>query len=228
VQPARTFEPPDRFTPFGGRLCLDFANTVNGRLTTSPEDLLATVRDLATWGLRMNLLAEVGASSVVDAAGANPDRAAFVHARVVGLRESVYSVFAAIATGEHPPRGAVRDLIDTYRTVLADAELVAGVGSAPWRWLPTPGDDPLQLDWLVWPVIRSTLDLLTSNDLPRLKRCAGADRGCAGLFVDDTKNGIRRWCSMDGCGSRAKMRRLYARRRATRQRAPRVPSSNGS
>ena len=220
--------PLDRFTPFGGRLCLDFANTVNGRLTTSPEDLLANVQNLAMWGLRMNLLAEVGASSVVDAAGANPDRAAIVHARAVGLRESVYSVFAAIATSEHPPCGAVRDLIDTYRTVLADAELVAGVGSGPWRWLPTPGDDFLQLDWLVWPVIRSTLDLLTSNDLPRLKRCAGADRGCAGLFVDDTKNGIRRWCSMDGCGSRAKMRRLYARRRATRQRAPRVHSSNGS
>src|SRR3981081_4475999 len=127
--PAGASGPPDRFTPFGGRLCLDFATRVNGRLTTSPEDLLATVRDLATWGLRMNLLAEVGASSFGAAAGANPDRAAFVHARVLGLRENVYSVFAAIATGEHPPRGAVRDVIDAYRTVLADAELVAWGGS---------------------------------------------------------------------------------------------------
>jgi predicted RNA-binding Zn ribbon-like protein len=221
--------PPDRFTPFGGRLCLDFANTVNGRLTTSPEDLLANVRDLATWALRMNLLADVEVSSFADAAGANPYRAALVHARAVGLREDVYSVFTAIATGEHPPRGAVRGLTGTYRAILADADLVAGADGDAWQWQPTAADDPLQLDWLVWPVIRSTLDLLTSHDLPRLKRCGGADRGCAGLFVDDTKNGIRRWCSMGRCGSRAKMRRLYARRRATQaERHLDLHSSNNS
>jgi predicted RNA-binding Zn ribbon-like protein len=206
--------PSDRFVPFGGRLCLDFANTVNGRLTGSPDDLLATVDDLAAWGCRMGLLSEANARTLVEAASANPRAAGLAHARAIALREHLYGVFVAIATGAHPPAGQVRSLMDTYRATLANAELVAGAPGGPWRWQPIVADDPLQLDWLVWPVIHSTLDVLTSADLLRLRRCAGADRGCAGLFVDDTRNGIRRWCSMDGCGSRAKMRRMYARKRA--------------
>jgi predicted RNA-binding Zn ribbon-like protein len=46
--------------------------------------------------------------------------------------------------------------------------------------------------------------------LPRLTRCPGHD--CGWLFLDRT--GRRRWCSMATCGSREKMRRLYARRKA--------------
>jgi predicted RNA-binding Zn ribbon-like protein len=215
MPPADRSRASDRFVPFGGRLCLDFANTVNGRLTSSPEDLLAAVEDLAVWGRRMGLLSEVDAATFVDAASASPREAAVAHARAVDLREDLYGVFVAIATGERPPASQVRSLMDIYRASLASAELVAGT-DGPWQWQPSATDDPLQLVWLVWPVIHSALDLLTSVDLPRLRRCAGADRGCAGLFVDETRNGIRRWCSMDGCGSRAKMRRLYARKRTAR------------
>jgi predicted RNA-binding Zn ribbon-like protein len=206
--------PVDRFVPFGGRLCLDFANTVNGRLTHVPEDVLASVVDIAVWGLRMQLLSGPDAAAVDQAARADPRAAARAHAQAAALRENVYAVFAAIATGQPPPRPALGSLIETYRAALATAELVAGPNGGPWRWQLHPADDPLRLDWLVWPVISSALELLTSADLQRLKRCAGADRGCAGLFVDTTRNGIRRWCSMDGCGSRAKMRRLYARKRS--------------
>jgi predicted RNA-binding Zn ribbon-like protein len=47
--------------------------------------------------------------------------------------------------------------------------------------------------------------------LARLKRCPGRD--CGWLFLD--ASGRRRWCSMDSCGSREKMRRLYARRKGS-------------
>jgi predicted RNA-binding Zn ribbon-like protein len=46
--------------------------------------------------------------------------------------------------------------------------------------------------------------------LERLRRCPG--RHCGWLFLDTS--GRRRWCSMGACGSREKMRRMYARRRA--------------
>lgn len=39
------------------------------------------------------------------------------------------------------------------------------------------------------------LELLTDGDLTRVRECPDS----------------RRWCSMEGCGSRAKMRRYYAR-----------------
>ena len=47
----------------------------------------------------------------------------------------------------------------------------------------------------------------------RLKVCPGTD--CGWLFIDETKNGRRKWCSMESCGNRAKASRHYARHKAT-------------
>ncbi|WP_198925374.1 CGNR zinc finger domain-containing protein [Dictyobacter vulcani] len=45
-----------------------------------------------------------------------------------------------------------------------------------------------------------------------MKECPG-NKGCGWLFLDTSKNGRRQWCSMQGCGSRAKRRRQYGRQR---------------
>ena len=78
-----------------------------------------------------------------------------------------------------------------------------------WEWAKYDQD----LDRPLWPVARTAADLLTSGRLDRVRECPGAD-GCGWLFYDTSKNGSRRWCSMEGCGNVAKARRLYARRRA--------------
>src|SRR5262249_59673789 len=51
--------------------------------------------------------------------------------------------------------------------------------------------------------------LLAGGDLERLKDCPG----CGWFFLDRSKNGSRRWCSMAMCGGSAKARRYYRRRR---------------
>ena len=51
-------------------------------------------------------------------------------------------------------------------------------------------------------------ELLTSGRLDRIRECPGLD-GCGWLFYDTSRNGSRRWCSMEGCGNRAKGRRHY-------------------
>ena len=43
----------------------------------------------------------------------------------------------------------------------------------------------------------------------RIKLCPGHD--CGWLFLDETRGGRRRWCSMATCGNRAKARRSYQR-----------------
>jgi predicted RNA-binding Zn ribbon-like protein len=53
---------------------------------------------------------------------------------------------------------------------------------------------------------------LTGPELQRLKRCAGR----RWLFLDHSKNGRRRWCSMEVCGTYEKIRR-YVTRRAQRR-----------
>ena len=58
-------------------------------------------------------------------------------------------------------------------------------------------------------------ELLTSGPLGRVKRC----QACPWLYLDQSKNGSRRWCSMDDCGKAVKMSRYVAKRAAAR--APR-------
>ena len=62
---------------------------------------------------------------------------------------------------------------------------------------------------LLWPVARSAAELLAGDDLGRLKVCAGND--CGWMFLDTSRSGRRRWCEMEVCGSRAKMRRYHQR-----------------
>ena len=50
---------------------------------------------------------------------------------------------------------------------------------------------------------------------PRLKVCARDS--CRWAFYDASRNQVRRWCSMAGCGNHIKMRRAYAARKSRAQ-----------
>jgi predicted RNA-binding Zn ribbon-like protein len=79
------------------------------------------------------------------------------------------------------------------------------VSTAEGYTLVCSADDPLEQ--IVCAVVRSTADLLLSNQLERVKRCAE----CGWLFYDTSRNQLRRWCNMEVCGNRAKARRHYER-----------------
>lgn len=67
-------------------------------------------------------------------------------------------------------------------------------------------------DWLAaWQAVTNYLDLLRRQPT-RIRRCGNPD--CVLHFYDTSRNGTRRWCSMDGCGGRAKAARHYQRQRA--------------
>ena len=65
------------------------------------------------------------------------------------------------------------------------------------------------------PLAYAAWDLLTSGPLNRVKRCPA----CPWLYLDQSKNGSRRWCTMEDCGKAVKMRRYVAKRAAARQAA---------
>ena len=50
------------------------------------------------------------------------------------------------------------------------------------------------------------IDLVGST---RLRQCAGDN--CALLFLDTSRPGKRRWCSMERCGNRNKVREFRSR-----------------
>ncbi|MGW4463897.1 CGNR zinc finger domain-containing protein [Micromonospora sp. NPDC004704] len=66
-------------------------------------------------------------------------------------------------------------------------------------------------EWLpAWRAVSDYLDLLRRQPT-RIRRCGHP--ACVLYFYDTSRNGTRRWCSMDGCGSRTKAARHYQRHR---------------
>ncbi len=64
---------------------------------------------------------------------------------------------------------------------------------------------------VLWLLARSAARSWTGGELSRLKPCANPD--CILWFLDTSKNGTRRWCSMQGCGNRHKVTAHYERRK---------------
>ena len=119
----------------------------------------------------------------------------------------MFRIFAATTAGAAP------DLADTdaFNTALRAAaertRLRHGPDGWVWELPPRPPDPGL----LLAPVLWSAGDLLAGSRLRLVRQCANPQ--CRWLFVDDSKSGTRRWCSMASCGNRAKAHRHYAKRR---------------
>jgi predicted RNA-binding Zn ribbon-like protein len=192
----------------GGRLCLDLANTVSRRKTDAPIDLLASYAHLVAWARLAGLVDQAGADALLAAAGRQPEDAARVLARAVGLREAIFGVMHALATAEGIPESPLATINAELGRAMAHARVVRADGGFAWGW---DEDVPAAraLDRPLWAVARSAADLLVSDDRRLIRECA-EDR-CAWLFLDTSKNKSRRWCDMAVCGNRAKARRHYAR-----------------
>ncbi|MFF5080431.1 CGNR zinc finger domain-containing protein [Actinoplanes sp. NPDC000266] len=190
--------------PFGGAVCLDFANTLDGRATAQPTEFLHTYADLAGWSAYAGLIDEPTSARL----RRHDSRASLRTA--LSLREAIFEVFTAIGRGQEPPAGPLEEVRRRYAEAVAAARLMPSPGgSFTWQFL---GDDP---DRAWWPISVDAVRLLTGGPLDRVKVCA-AEAGCIGLFVDTSKNRSRRWCTMDGCGVEAKVQRQARRRRAAR------------
>jgi predicted RNA-binding Zn ribbon-like protein len=197
----------------GGKLCLDFANTIDGRLSDRPEEFLHGYDDFVGWGFHRGYLSEQGVGTLISTASSRRDQAEGVFERAIGLRLAVYRVFRAIARSEAPSGEDLDAIRSEYCLSLSFARLVAQHGRFEWTWDELPWD----LSRPLWPVARSAVELLTGGDVGRVKECLGPG-DCGWLFYDASRNASRRWCSMEGCGSRVKMRRYNARRAVNRRR----------
>ena len=75
--------------------------------------------------------------------------------------------------------------------------------------------DKVNLDWILNPIIRSAADLMVSEELKKIKKCA--DPICGWLFLDISRNRSRRWCDMKDCGNRAKASRFYQKKQLSKR-----------
>jgi predicted RNA-binding Zn ribbon-like protein len=188
----------------GGSLALDFLNTRTGPPGgPTDDDVLRDYGDLVAWARHVGSLGDRAAGRLLRQAQRDPAGARDAFDRTVRLRDAIDDVFRASARAQRPPARSVAALRTAEAEALGRAALVPTGDSFAWSW-----SDDRSLARPLGPVVHAAIELLTAGPLDRVKACAG----CRFLFVDESKNRSRRWCSMEDCGSAEKGRRFVARR----------------
>jgi predicted RNA-binding Zn ribbon-like protein len=187
--------PVPRFRSGSGRICLDFMRTLRLRGLDGATEELDTPEALSAWVVQLGPYPD---GTVVPV----PPEAVLHRAR--RIRESVYALLTA-ARGDGGPAACPAD----DRALLNEAAAAA----PPVPVLDEHGTlvhtaaDPVGA--VLADIARDALTLATSLELQRVRACAGP--ACAAWFLDTSRPGNRRWCSMDTCGNQAKKTTWRAR-----------------
>lgn len=195
-----------RFDLSGGDLALDLANTKARRPTPEPREDLLEYDDLVAWGVESGAIGAAEATKLRALASARPRAARAAVARARDVREAIFEVFSAVAGGRTIPPQALDRVNEALPDALARLRLARTGDKADWSW-----SGEAHLDRVAWPAVRAAALLLTGPGLAHVRECAARD--CAWLFLDESRNGTRRWCDMAVCGNREKARRFQGRTR---------------
>jgi predicted RNA-binding Zn ribbon-like protein len=187
-------------------LSLEFANTADWHASHQPVERLHSYGDLVRWAGQNHVFSPAEIQSLLAQAEVRPDQAAGVLSGAIDLREAIYGIFSATAAGQTPTDGDLIILNKALPEALRHLQVAQVEPGFTWTW-PV---DTQALEAMLWPVAHSAAALLTSDLLNRVKECPD-DRGCGFLFLDMSKNNSRRWCRMESCGNRAKVRRFRKR-----------------
>ncbi len=208
----------------GGELCLDFVNTVGGRVpegarspvSTVVADKLGDYADLVAWGRHTGSTTEGDARRLLRLADGRPREAADVLGRARLFREALHRTLRSLMLGRRPASPDLARINDEVAAARKSEVLAPSRDGLRWDWADPGG----RLESPLWPVARSAAALLTSGDLSRLRQCGG--ERCGWLFLDRSRNRSRQWCTMDDCGNVSKVRRFRQRHPAGRAPSPRA------
>jgi predicted RNA-binding Zn ribbon-like protein len=183
----------------GGRVCLDFVNTIHNFYAVEVEDYLQQPQRFVEWCVRAGALRP---DDRVRAPRAAHMGAALMR-EVVTLRHHLHALFAARIEDLPPAPDAVRGL-DLWLHRAWASQSFGSDGHLHWRADARDARLPLKR------IALDALDLLGDASVSRLRRCANTT-SCGWLFLDTSKNQRRRWCAMETCGTADKMQRYRQR-----------------
>jgi predicted RNA-binding Zn ribbon-like protein len=173
-----------------GAVCLDFAHT-GGEGQYAVFETLHKPADLAEW------LAQPPLAAVMTI----PVTARELTA-AKALRQAIWDVAHAQAAHRQLPTEAVATINQAAAVAPLVPELAADGTTVGWA--------PPRARQALSTLAREMIELLSGPLSARIRECASDN--CPLVFVDSSRPGARRWCAMERCGNRHKLRALRARR----------------
>ena len=191
-----------------GEWAIELTRTRGWRARDRSDDELQDWTDCVRWAKRTGVIEAGMARNVAMAGNRRPAAARRALGRVRRFREAMYRVLVSRAAGIAAERSDLRRLNTELRAMAPWRVLSVRRGCYTWGWA---GGAVLELDFIVWQIALSVTTLLTGESAERIRLCSSHD--CGWLFLDESRNGSRRWCSMEGCGNVEKARRYRRRQR---------------
>lgn len=174
-----------------GAVCLDFAHA-GGEGRYAVFETLHEPANLGEW------LAQPPLAAVLTVPVTTQELAA---AKV--LRQAIWDAAHAQAARRPLPADAVTAINRAAAAPPLTPELASISVAAEWA-------APVRATQALSTLAREMIELLSGPLAGRIRECASGD--CPLVFVDTSRPGARRWCSMERCGNRHKLRALRARR----------------
>ena len=195
----------------GGAAVLDYLNTCDGRRPGTGlrevVDKLGNLEDIVHWFHHVGLIDEPEHQHFVALVRRSSWHTVTAFQQLIDFREALYRLLLPMAL-DHDTDPASLDALNQALADTADQRLlVLTPAGVIWRW--RVGEDLGSMTaGFIGRLAVQAAALLTSGDMARLKACATPD--CDWLFLDTSKNGRRRWCQMNVCGAREKVKRAMA------------------
>jgi predicted RNA-binding Zn ribbon-like protein len=191
--------PPDMLV--AAHPALDFLNTAGGSDKSRDPERLTDWHEVVRFARAADLVDAAEARRLIEDAD-SPD-ATVALAKLVALREELLAELRTLAGAPYIPGLALPALSRRLATAMRDATLRGRGNRLVWDVdVKTAGHELIAAR-----VLLATEDLLTSDDIRRLRECGR----CSWLFLDKSRGRGRRWCRMDVCGNRNKAARHRAR-----------------
>lgn len=182
-------EDRDGFRFRGGSAVLDLTATLRARTKPTPSELLAAPQDLDRWLVSAGLIASSPGATGQDLAAAR------------ALREAVFTLASDL--GKPRLNSDARAVLNRIAATPAAAPTLREDGRAALEG---------SVAELLSSLAGEAVHLFGGKDAAHVRQCQAS--ACTIFFVDTSRSGDRRWCSMSACGNRAKVAEFRRRKRA--------------
>jgi predicted RNA-binding Zn ribbon-like protein len=197
----------DGFLFVGNHLALDFLNT-RPVLAEGPQELLPDVDALVRWLVASGVLTRQKGKALARKWRDLPQAAGFLR-ELLKFRERLRAAVVRQEAGFSVSGAFIAELnalLKQHPSVIALQPKGVKLDLEAAFELKKPNE--------IWtPIATAVADLLSNAAPARLRKC----EACVVHFLDTSKKGARRWCSMNICGNKIKVSAYQQRKRAARK-----------